>query len=182
MDFISEYNIDNIKNDLINEKKKNQNLVEDLKTERAKNEQLRKELQIEKEKNQKYSFQDLIMNSKINIIDELEPKIKSLEFNLKITTAELDNLRQNINNPKSFKDNKNENIITIDFTSRDKKIIYLLPCLITDRFDKLEEKFFERYPQYTGNNTSFTIGGKERKEIIRFKTLQDNFILKHMTD
>ena len=88
----------------------------------------------------------------------------------------MDNLRQNINNPKSIKDNKTENIITIDFTSGDKKIIYLVPCLITDKFFKLKEKFFEQYPQYTENNASFTIGRKDRKEIIRMKTLQDNGI------
>ena len=62
------------------------------------------------------------------------------------------------------------------FTSDDKKIIYLVPCSITDRFFKFEEKFFEQYPQYSENNASFTIGGKERKEIIRMKTLQDNGI------
>ena len=119
----------------MSEKNRNQKLVEDyeqlrkeLKIEKENNEKLRKELQIEKEKNQRRlnnSYQDLIMNSKMNIIDELGPKIRSLEIHLKITTKELDNIRQNINNRKSNKDNKMENIITIDYTSDDKKIIYL---------------------------------------------------------
>ena len=193
MDFILESNTTYIRIELMSEKNRNQKLVEDLKIEKENNEQLRKELQIEKENNEKLrkelqiekeknqkrlnnSYQDLIMNSKMNIIDELEPKIKSLEIHLKITTKELDNLRQNINNPKSIKDNKMENIITIDFTSGDKKIIYLVPCSITDRFFKFEEKFFEQYPQYSENNASFTIDRKDRKEILRMKTLQDNGI------
>ena len=190
MDFILESNTTYIRIELMSEKNRNQKLVEDLKIEKENNEQLRKklqiekennehlrkELQIEKEKNQKRlnnSYQDLIMNSKMNIIDELEPKIKSLEIHLKITTKELDNLRKNINNPKSIKE---ENIITIDFTSDDKKIIYLVPFSITDRFFTLEEKFFKQYPQYSENNASFTIGGKDRKEILITKTLQDNGI------
>ena len=61
------------------------------------------------------------------------------------------------------------------FTSDDKKIIYLVPCSITDRFFKFEEKFFEQYPQYSENNASF-LGGKDAKEILRTKTLQDNGI------
>ena len=61
MDFISNY-VDDIKNELTNERKKNQKLIDYLNTEKAKNEQLTKELKLEREKYQKLndSYQDLV--------------------------------------------------------------------------------------------------------------------------
>ena len=184
MDFITKYykneNIlnttsnDNIKNELINEKKKNRKLVEDLKIEKEKNKQLREELKLEKEKNQKLntSYQDL-MNSKKDIIDKLNSKIKLLELKLKEKNIELNNLKQNLKHPKSVNDNQMENIMAIALTSVDQKFIYALPCKNTDSFVSLEVKLYEQYPQYKDENTYFTCGGKTIK---RFKTLQENGI------
>ena len=173
MDFISNY-VDDIKNELTNERNKNQKLVEDLNTEKAKNEQLTKELKLEREKYQKLndSYQDLV-NPKIKIIDELNSKIQSLELILKETNKELNNLKQNINNPKSLIDNQIENIMVIAFTTVDRKFIYPLICKNTDKFNTLEMKLYEKYPQYTEENYNFTVDGKEIK---KYKTLEENGI------
>ena len=131
---------------------------------------MRKELELEKGKN--LNLNNLI-NSNKDIITELNSKIKSLELQLKEKNTELDNLKKKSNIPKAANDNPLKNVIAVAFSSADKKIICPLPCLITDKFVRLEEKFYEKYPEYGERNTSFTIGGKE---ILRFKTLQNNGI------
>ena len=170
MDFISN-DVVGIKNELTNERNKNQKLVEDLNTEKAKNEQLTKELKLEREKYQKLndSYQDLV-NPKIKIIDELNSKIQSLEL---ILNTELKYIKQKINNPKSFIDNQIENIMVIAFTTVDRKFIYPLICKNTDKFNTLEMKLYEKYPQYTEENYNFTVDGKEIK---KYKTLEENGI------
>ena len=111
-----------------------------------------------------------LLSQKQKIIDELNSKIQSLEL---ILNTELKYIKQNINNPKSFIDNQIENIMVIAFTTVDRKFIYPLICKNTDKFNTLEMKLYEKYPQYTEENYNFTVDGKEIK---KYKTLEENGI------
>ena len=161
-------NSDNdILKELNNEKKKNERLIENISL-------LKKELEFEKQRN------ILLTNKLMDVINkknnESNEKVKSLELNLERKTIELNKLKMdsnNLNDKKYIDLNKNEDIIAIAFTAVGYKFIYALPCKITDKFARLEEKLFEEYPQYKEVEPFFTVNGKK---ILRYKTLEENGI------
>ena len=86
-----------------------------------------------------------------------------------------ESLQNNIN------DNRNQNnskIIKggnkcVNFISSDQKITYAIPCSGDDIFAEIEEILYREYPEYRETNNTFLANGKE---ILRFKTIDDNKI------
>ena len=84
-------------------------------------------------------------------------------------------LQNNIN------DNRNKNnskIIKggnkcVTFIFSDQKITYGFPCSGDDIFAEIEEILYREYPEYRETNNTFLANGKE---ILRFKTIDDNKI------
>ena len=66
-----------------------------------------------------------------------------------------------------------EKIMCVQFKSTDNKIDMAFSCKNTDIFVRLEEKLYEKYPQYKETNNLFTVNGIEVK---RFKTIEENKI------
>ena len=96
--------------------------------------------------------------------------------NLEKKDIELEKLKNDLiktNNTQSINTNQNDNVIAVAFTTIDKKFIYPLPCKLTDSFGKLEEKLYEKFPQYKEVNTYFTDSDRAIKG---FKTIQENEI------
>ena len=56
--------------------------------------------------------------------------------------------------------------------SDDQNIEYCLPCKKTITFDKIEEKLYEEYPEYKGNNNYFFLMEKKLKEIKLLKKIK----------
>ena len=67
-----------------------------------------------------------------------------------------------------------EKIISLFFTSINQDIIsFSISCKNTDTIAKVEEKIYDKYPQYKDCNTYLTVNGNIIK---RFKTLEENRI------
>ena len=66
--------------------------------------------------------------------------------------------------------------IPVIFQSKDQKILYSIICAKTDKFSKIEDKLYEKFPELEeGDNYElyFTINGKKVKKA---KTIADNNI------
>ena len=61
----------------------------------------------------------------------------------------------------------------ITFISKDKKILDAIPCIGDETFAEIEEILYRDYPDFRETNNSFFLNGKE---ILRFKTINDNKI------
>ena len=164
--------VNEIQKQLKDEKEKNLKLTEEVN-------QLKIELQLEREKNNRMvKEKNELKNLTDKTIAELNDKIKTLELDLKNKIREIEILKKdsiNLNDKKTLNLNQNEDYIAIAFTSIDNKFIYPLPCKLTDKFIKLEEKLFEYYPQFE-ENPEYTVNGNK---IYRYKSLKDNGIKCH---
>ena len=154
-------------------------LTQELNNERMKTNQLINELNIEKQKNFNLTNQ---INSYMNMVNQLNYKIKALEIELNSKKVEIQNLinfnnnelNKLLNTKSSLEHCKTgEKIIAIQFSSIDQKVYFITPCKNTDIFVKLEEKLYNEYPEYKDFNTYFTVGGITIK---RFKSMQENNI------
>ena len=67
----------------------------------------------------------------------------------------------------------NEKLMTIIFISLDENIHYSFICKNTDKFNKIENLLYEKYPEYLESQNYFTINGNK---INRFKTIEENKI------
>ena len=61
----------------------------------------------------------------------------------------------------------------VNFISSDQTITYAIPCSGDDVFAEIEEILYREYPEYRETNNTFLANGKE---ILRFKTIDDNKI------
>jgi len=61
----------------------------------------------------------------------------------------------------------------VTFITTDQSIVYGIPCNGNSIFAEVEEKLYKEYPEYRETNNSFYANGKE---ILRFKTINDNLI------
>ena len=68
---------------------------------------------------------------------------------------------------------KNEKLMTIIFISSDQKIHYSFICKNTDKFNKIENLLYEKYPEYEESENYFTVNGNK---IIKSKTIEQNKI------
>ena len=98
-------------------------------------------------------------------------KIKELENAIIVKNNELNDLKiklQNLNNINQI-DKKIDKCVT--FISSDHKIVFGIPCSGTSTFAEVEELLYREYPEYRETNNIFLANGKE---ILRFKTINDN--------
>ena len=67
----------------------------------------------------------------------------------------------------------NNNLICITFISLDESIIYSMTCQTNDKFESLENKFYDKYPEYAKGENTFLLDGNE---INKFRSLEENKI------
>ena len=72
-------------------------------------------------------------------------------------------------NPKNIEKYVREDFICINF--QNPHYNYSLPCLKTDIFAEVEEKYYQEYPELRETNNIFLYNGSQ---ILRFKTIADN--------
>ena len=119
-----------------------------LSKEKNKNDILIKENSELKEKIEQLNFRinNQINNSNIqNKMNELYEKILDLEEKLKRFPFILE---------------KNEQLMSIIFSSVDQKIHYSIVCKNTDKINKLEEELYREYPQFSETDNYFMCKGK----------------------
>ena len=76
-----------------------------------------------------------------------------------------------INNAFNLK--KGEKLMTVIFISVDQGIHYALICKNTDKFSRIEELLYEKYPDYKKKENFFLYNGNR---INRFDTIEENGI------
>jgi len=158
-----ELEINKLKQELINQKNINKNLelkLQNMKEELVKEQKKYKELSnklnkepLSKEKSKMESKESLyeIILDKDKEIKELREKLSRFPFELK----------------------KDEKLMSIIFTSQDQKIHNSIICKNTDKFNKVEDKLYEIFPDYSETENYFIVNGNK---INKYKTLDDNKI------
>ena len=145
---------------------------------------LTKEIKILKKKEKEY--ENIIMNlknqiSQLNnqnqllknkIVENTDDKkgILELMHKLEKKNDEIKELKE-INNTFNLK--KGEKLMTVIFISVDQGIHYALICKNTDKFSRIEELLYEKYPDYKKKENFFLYNGNR---INRFDTIEENGI------
>ena len=112
------------------------------------------------------------LNKNKNIIETLQNKISQQEQELMKLRSELKDKDIDF---ISFSKNdiifNDEEKIKINFSSIDQKINYSLFCTNFEVFAEVEEKLYQKFPQYRETNNCFFSNGTQ---ILRFKTIEEN--------
>ena len=126
--------------------------------------------------NQKIEIQEL--KNKINSFKNINnnSEIKNLKNEIDIRNDQINKLKEQLQNINLK--NKDEQIYlkdmkSVTFTSTDQQLCYSIPCSGNETFAEIEEKLYKEYPKYREANNTFLANGKE---ILRFKTINDNKI------
>ena len=113
--------------------------------------------------------------------DKINNKLKEENINLK---KEIKKLKETISKYPLIL-SENEYIILLIIMTEDEKVIFSLMCKNTDKFIKIEEIFYEKYPEYIVNKGIFFLhnniidknktleeSGVKNNDIIIFKELK----------
>ena len=98
--------------------------------------------------------------------------IISLMKQLKIKDDKINELKE-INKKNPFNLKSGEKLMTVIFQSYDSSINYALICKNTDKFSKIENMLYDKYPEYLENENYFTVNGIK---INKSKTMEQNNI------
>ena len=126
--------------------------------------------------NKTKEIQDL--NNQINSLKNLNNnnQINKLKNELIIKDNQINELKkqiQNINLNKNGTNINTKDMKCVTFITTDQSIFYGIPCNGNSTFAEVEEKLYKEYPEYRETNNLFYANGKE---ILRFKTINDNLI------
>ena len=181
-----------IKNkELLDDNIRVKNNNENLKNQLKKLNKVNDELFLEKENNKNLQIKITDLTKSINegkekvkiFFDKLNSEIKTLnntsaninEFQLKneieIRNKKIEELKLKISR-YPFKLDEGEEIITVIFSAMDESTILPIYCKNNDKFIDIENKLYELYPEYRGDNT-FMIEGRE---INQYNNLIENGI------
>ena len=111
----------------------------------------------------------------INLKNNIDNK-NHINFNNNSKIIELYTKIDDLNEKLSrypFELKKNEKMISLIFISDDKKIHFSIICKSTEKFNHIEEKIYEKYPEYSITNNDFVVNGNK---IQKYKTLVENNI------
>ena len=110
-----------------------------------------------------------------NIIFNKDNEILNLKNIILSKDGEIMNLKLQLQNNNVNKQLFNiDDVMVINFYSEDKNINYGIKCLKTDTFAEVEEKLYQKYPDYRNTNNNFV--AKERI-VLRFKKIFENGII-----
>ena len=126
--------------------------------------------------NKTKEIQDL--NNQINSLKNINNnnQINNLKNDLIIKDNQINELKkqiQNINLNKNGININTKDMKCVTFITTDQSIFYGIPCNGNSTFAEVEEKLYKEYPEYRETNNLFYANGKE---ILRFKTINDNLI------
>ena len=156
--------------------KKLENLLKDKENEIAEEKEINYGL------NSKIKELDNLLKDKENQITELKTD-KNDENNTSINKKILDLMMENLQNKEkeikelkakfTFEYSKKDLIFTVTFLSLNEDIRYSIICKSTDKFNRLEELFYDKFPEYRNSSCIFLF---HDKIINRFNTLENNNI------
>ena len=167
-------NIDNNKNinlnkDLEEEKNKNKILIEKIN-------QLEINLKDEKNKNIILSVKLKELNNNLEIMNKNNQKLLENKENfdnmIYEKEKEIKELKQRLSR-FPFELNEGEKLMSLVFISVDQKFHCSIICKNSDKFNHIENKLYEDYPEYSEFDNIFTVNGNK---IIKSKNLDENKI------
>ena len=97
------------------------------------------------------------------------PNNNNIEYNNKILE-----LKNQINQYKSYILSPGENLISIKFISCDKNINFSTFAKPNDNFTKIENILYKYYPNYRETENYYIVNGKK---ISKYKTIEENKII-----
>ena len=101
--------------------------------------------------------------------NKLNNEKKRLEDEIRELKAKKEGEKNKCDNSKKVDEKKNN--IKLTFENKDKKINFSIECNEDDKFKELEDKFIEKFPEYSDYDITFNNAGKNLK---RHKTIKDN--------
>lgn len=130
-----------------------------------------------RKENEQLKKEQIQLNNKIKELEANNPKIKNENNNKLENNNENLGIKDLENEIKLYREyyglSPNEKLISIKCSSFDKKIDYVIICKNTDKFSKIEDQLYKKYPNYIDTENYFMVNGKKIK---RFRTLEDNEI------
>lgn len=146
------------------EKLRNENLEKEITKLQYVNENLEKELKNEREKNSNNNTtKENTPNEDQNKIIKLYDEISENQKEIKILKGKLERF--------PFEISENEKLMSVIISTEDKNIQYSIICKNTDKFLRIEEKFYEVFSELAKGENSFYINGNK---INKYKTLEEN--------
>ena len=110
-----------------------------------------------------------------NIIFNKDNEIFNLNKTILSKDGEIMNLKLQLQSNNVNKKSVNfDDIIVIKFYSLDQNINYGVKCLKTDTFSEVEEKLYQKYPDYRNTNNNFVAKGGI---VLQFKKTFENSII-----
>ncbi len=149
------------------EKLKNQNLEKKIAELEITKQNLENELKIEKEKNAQLESEKPKEN------DEKEKtKIIQLYDEISENQKEIKELKNKLSK-YPFEILENEKLMSVIISTEDKNTQLSIISKNTEKFIKLEEKFYEAFPNFSQTENSFTVNGNK---INKYQNLEENGI------
>ena len=137
------------------------------------------DLNIENEnKNELIDFNELLIkeikkfNDSININEDKNISNLDKDITIKQLYKDMDELKKQLSlYPLEL--SKGEKLMAVIFSSLNENILYSIICKNTEKFSKLEQKLYNKYPEYSKSNNYFLVNGNR---INKYKTLNENKI------
>lgn len=109
---------------------------------------------------------------------EINEKQNALNFNNSFNDklkAELDNLKSVM----ALDVRPGEKLISVAFLSEDQNIHYSVICKNTDKFERLEDLLYDKYPEYKQPNNCFKVDGNKinKKDTLEKNKIKDKSII-----
>ena len=105
---------------------------------------------------------DVEIKQKLDLLEAIYKKDKEIEeLKLKISRF-------------PFELNEGEKLISVIFTTIDETIYHSIICKNTDKFSKVEDKFYEYFHEYSKSQNIFRVNGME---VNKYKSLGENKIV-----
>jgi hypothetical protein len=155
--------------ELEDEKNKNKILIEKIN-------QLEINLKDEKNKNINLSKKLKELNNKLEIMNKNNQKLLKNKENFDNMIYEKEKEIQELKERLSrfpFELNKGEKLMSLVIISIDQKIHCSIICKNSDKFNQIENKLYEEYPEYSNFDNIFIVNGNK---IIKSKSLDENKI------
>ena len=179
---IEKTNLENLVNELEEKNKKNEIEIQKLNEEIEELNLLceKKEDELAEFNNDKKNFEEKINILEKKLEEEMQ-KNKDVEIKQKLDLLEaiykkdkeIEELKLKISR-FPFELNEGEKLISVIFTTIDETIYHSIICKNTDKFSKVEDKFYEYFHEYSKSQNIFRVNGME---VNKYKSLGENKIV-----
>jgi len=152
-----------------------ENIIKELKNQLKEKDKLLKEENIKNDNlNEKIKEKNKLLKEQNIKIDSLIKKIKEFEIISNKTKTNITELENEIKLFRTYYNfSHNEKLISIKFISINQDIDFTIITKNSDKFSKIENILFDKYPKYKDSENYFLVNGNK---INRYRTFEENKI------